>query len=128
MITLLDGGVGTSLWKLAEEAGVEKTTVWEYNMEHPELVKKLHKNLIAAGSQIILANTFGANRLMVERQSEYTVEQVVTAGVKLAKEAGANFKIKKKVVVNLDLVEEYILSKCKGEEVNVSEKSIRTHK
>ena len=94
MITLLDGGVGTSLWKLAEEAGVEKTTVWKYNIEHPELVKKLHKNLIAAGSQIILANTFGANRLMVERQSKYTVEQVVTAGVKLAKEAAAGTDVK----------------------------------
>lgn len=50
------------------------------------------------------------------------------AFVKLVKEAGANFRIKKKVVVNLDMVEEYILNKCKGEEVNVSEKRIGKRK
>lgn len=37
------------------------------------------------------------------------------AFVKLAKEAGANKRIKKKVVVDLDLVEAYIEENCKGD-------------
>lgn len=37
------------------------------------------------------------------------------AFVKLAKAAGANIKIKKRVVVDLDLVEEYVAKNCKGD-------------
>lgn len=36
--------------------------------------------------------------------------------VKLAKQAGANMKIKKRVVVNLDLVEEYLEKNCRENE------------
>ena len=85
--TLLDGAVGTSLWELAEKNGIAKEPVWKYNIEHPELVRILHQRYIAAGSKLIQANTFGANGPAVKRSSDYTVEQVVTAAVKLAKEA-----------------------------------------
>lgn len=86
-ITLLDGAVGTTLWQLADEAGVARVPVWRYNLEHPELVTKLHRGYIEAGAQMILANTFGANRQMVTRTSSYKVEDVIRAGVRLAKEA-----------------------------------------
>lgn len=36
--------------------------------------------------------------------------------VKLAKKAGANIQIKKKVVVDLDLVDKYVEENCEGEE------------
>jgi 5-methyltetrahydrofolate--homocysteine methyltransferase len=86
-ITLLDGAVGTTLWQLADEAGVARVPVWRYNIEHPELVTKLHKGYIEAGAQMILANTFGANRQMVTRTSSYRVEDVIRAGVRLTKQA-----------------------------------------
>ena len=46
------------------------------------------------------------------------------AFVKLAKQAGANQRIKKNVVVNLDLVEEYLEKYCKvdGEDNNAQKK------
>lgn len=91
---LLDGAVGTSLWELADKAGINRDPVWKYNMEHPELVLELHKQMIESGAQIILANTFGANRPMVSRHSSYTVEAVVKKGVELAKKAAEGTDVK----------------------------------
>lgn len=84
-ITLLDGAVGTTLWGIAEAHGVEKVPVWRYNVEHPEFVEELTKKYLDAGSEIILANTFGANGPAVKHSSGYTVAEVITAGVKAAK-------------------------------------------
>ena len=81
-IVLLDGAVGTSLWEKTDDRG----PVWRYNIENPAIVSKLCTEYADAGAQIILANTFGANRLAVNR-TDYTVQQVVGAGVRLAREA-----------------------------------------
>lgn len=84
-ITLLDGAVGTTLWEIAEAHGVEKVPVWRYNIEHPEFVEELTRKYLEAGSEIILANTFGANGPSVKHSSDYSVKDVVTAGVKITK-------------------------------------------
>lgn len=86
-ITLLDGAIGTNLWNKAEKAGVEKDPVWKYNIEHPEFVSELAKEYIDVGSKILLCNTFGANPPAVKRSSDYSCSQVVSAGVKIIKEA-----------------------------------------
>ena len=93
-ILLLDGASGTHLWNMAEEQGFAKDPVWKYNVDHPELVKRLAEEYIAAGSQIIYTNTFGANCHAVAKSSQYTVEQVVSAGVRIAKEAAAGTGVK----------------------------------
>lgn len=93
-VTLMDGAWGTSLWKLAEQAGVEQVPVWRYNLEHPEFVEETAKRYIEAGSEIILTNTFTANRLDVKRCSGYGVEEVVTAGVRIAKKAAEGTGVK----------------------------------
>lgn len=93
-IILLDGAGGTVLWNLAESLGYSKEPVWKYNMEHPEIVRQVASEYVAAGSQIILANTFGANGPAVKRSSEYSVEEVVRAGVRLAKEAATGSEVK----------------------------------
>ena len=82
---LLDGAVGTSLWEKTDDRG----PVWRYNLEKPEIVRELCTEYADAGAQIILANTFGANRLAVKR-SPYSVQQIVGAGVRLAREAVGN--------------------------------------
>jgi len=88
-IVLLDGAVGTSLWEKTEDRG----PVWRYNLENPDIVRELCTEYAEAGAQIILANTFGANRLAVKR-SPYSVQQIVSAGVRLAREAvGTRAKI-----------------------------------
>ena len=93
-IILLDGAGGTTLWSLAEEKGYAKDPVWKYNVEHPELVKQLAELYIDAGSQIIYSNTFGANGPAVARSSDYSVAEVVSAGVRLAKEAASGTGVK----------------------------------
>ncbi len=84
-VVLLDGAVGTSLWAKAAAHGYEKVPVWVYNIEHPDIVEELVREYAAAGSQMILANTFGANGPAVKRSSTYTTPQVVKAGVEIAK-------------------------------------------
>ena len=108
-ITLLDGAVGTTLWALADKAGIKRVPVWKYNIEQPDLVRALHSGYISAGSQMILANTFGANSQMVKKSSTYTSEQVVRAGVKLGREAvkGTNVKLLCACGPLLDFMEPY---------------------
>ena len=86
---VMDGAVGTTLW---DKTG-ESLPVWRFNIEHPEAVLEMHKEFIDAGSDMIFANTFGANPIAVE-PSGYTVEQVVSEGVRLAKEAAAGTDVK----------------------------------
>ena len=86
-ITLLDGAVGTELWAKAEKNGWKKEPVWKYNIDHPQIVAELAREYADAGSDIILSNTFGANAPSVQKSSSYSVSEVVSAGVKIAKEA-----------------------------------------
>ncbi|MBR5705327.1 MAG: homocysteine S-methyltransferase family protein, partial [Deltaproteobacteria bacterium] len=81
-IVLLDGAVGTSLWEKADD----KVPVWRYNMENPKIVTELAAEYADAGAQIILANTFGANRLAMKR-TDYTVRQIVSTAVGLTRDA-----------------------------------------
>ena len=93
-IILLDGAQGTRLWEKAGQHGVEKDPVWKYNIEHPDFVAQVAKEYAEAGSEIVCANTFGANRLAVERSSSYSAAEVVEAGVRIAKEALAGTGVK----------------------------------
>ncbi len=60
---LLDGGTGSCLRNMGMPAGV-CTEQWVY--EHPEVIAKLQQGYAEAGSQIIYAPTFGANRVSLE--------------------------------------------------------------
>lgn len=61
---LLDGAWGTELQARGLEVG-ECPDRW--NLTHPERVEAVAKAYVAAGSEIILTNTFGANRFILER-------------------------------------------------------------
>lgn len=93
-IVLLDGASGTAMWQEAEKRGIDKVPVWKYNIEHPELALQIAKQYVDAGSQIIQTNTFGANGMAVKRSSEYSVHDVVRAGVRIAKEAAQGTGVK----------------------------------
>ena len=80
---LLDGGFGTELIKkglLPEEDTANAV------FDHPEWVKEIHKSYINAGSNIIFADTFGANAFKLE-SSEHSVSECVNKAISLAKEA-----------------------------------------
>lgn len=88
-IVLMDGAVGTSLWEKTEN----KVPVWRYNIENPDIVRELHTQMADAGAELVLTNTFGANAGTVAK-SPYTVEQVVSTGVRLCRETvGSRVKV-----------------------------------
>ncbi len=57
---LLDGAMGTNLYKRGLPAGV---CVEEWNMAHPEVFLGVQNEYIEAGSDVIYAPTFSANRV-----------------------------------------------------------------
>ena len=57
-----------------------------WNLENPAAVQKVHQAYVAAGSRVLYANTFGAYAPKLANTG-HTVEEVVAAGVGLAKAA-----------------------------------------
>lgn len=93
--TILDGAMGTML----QAAGLPLGALPEvWNITHPEIVTEIQKQYVDAGSQVIYANTFGANGHKVA-SSGYTVEALVSGGIQAAKNAIGN----KDVQVALDI-------------------------
>ena len=61
---LADGAMGTML----QASGLEKGHApEEWNLAHPEKVMAVHQGYIAAGSELILTNSFGGNRLRLAK-------------------------------------------------------------
>ena len=84
---LMDGAAGTLLWAYAEEQGIPRCPTWIYNLEQPQLVQRMYRHYLDAGSKLLQTNTFSVNSAAVSRSSSYTVREVITAGVMLAREA-----------------------------------------
>lgn len=79
----LDGGMGTML----QAHGIQTEHVPELlNITDPDAIIKIHRMYAESGSDIIYANTFGANRFKLENTS-YSVEEVVKAGIQNARNA-----------------------------------------
>ncbi|AEB76662.1 homocysteine S-methyltransferase family protein [Clostridium botulinum] len=78
-----DGAMGTMLQNRGISLGEVPPEI--YNILNPKVIKDIHKKYIDAGVDIITTNTFGANELKL-KDSGYSVEKVIEAGVKLAKE------------------------------------------
>lgn len=86
-VTLLDGAYGTALMAKINARGIEDhDPVWAFNLRYPDVVSELAAEYAAAGSEIVQANTFTANRHSVGHFSDYQVADVVREGVLLAKE------------------------------------------
>ena len=79
-----DGGTGTLLQAQGLKGG-ELPETW--NLLHPERISALHQAYLAAGSNILCTNTFGANALKFPASGEFDLEALVAAGVRLACEA-----------------------------------------
>ena len=79
-----DGGTGTLLQAQGLKGG-ELPETW--NLLHPDRISNLHRAYLAAGSNILCTNTFGANALKFPAGGEFDLEELVTAGVRLACEA-----------------------------------------
>lgn len=79
-IKFFDGSMGTMLQSMGLGAGEPPELL---NITDSEKVLSVHRAYADAGSEYITANTFGANRLKIKDP-----EEVIRAGVRLAKSAG----------------------------------------
>jgi homocysteine S-methyltransferase len=88
---LADGAMGTMLH--ARGVGFDKCFD-ELNLTNPAAVADIHREYIEAGAQLIITNTFGANRFKLSKHGlEANVSEINRAGVELAKRAvAASFK------------------------------------
>jgi 5-methyltetrahydrofolate--homocysteine methyltransferase len=61
---ITDGAWGTEVQALGLEIGACPDA---WNLENPDAIKKVAKSYVDSGSRIILTNTFGSSRVMLER-------------------------------------------------------------
>jgi len=87
-LIIIDGAMGTIL----QEKGLDTLPeIW--NITNPDVILGIHNTYAACGCDIIKTNTFGANRLKLA-EHDYTVEEIITAGVRLAKESATSTNAK----------------------------------
>ncbi len=83
-ILVFDGAMGSLLY----ERGIFVTQNFEQlNVTRPDVVKKIHEDYLEAGARVLQTNTFGANRICLERHGLVgEVRAFNLAGAKLARD------------------------------------------
>ena len=82
-LLFLDGGMGT----LLQERGLQPGELPEtWNIRKPEEIIEIHRQYYEAGSDIVLANTFGANAQKFHDDT-WPLKDVIFAAVENAKKA-----------------------------------------
>lgn len=84
-VVLLDGAMGTALMARGLPSGVPGE---EWNLEHPEKVRAVHEEYLAAGSDVVQTNTFGGNPLRLAQHGlADRFEAINRTAARLAREA-----------------------------------------
>jgi 5-methyltetrahydrofolate--homocysteine methyltransferase len=96
-ILYLDGGMGTLLQERGLAAG-ELPERW--NFSHPDVITAVHKQYFDAGSNVINANTFGANCLKFSLDE---LDAIIGAAIKNARRAAAESATEHPKWVALDI-------------------------
>ena len=89
-VLILDGAMGTELHKrgLLFDIGAPE----ELNLKYPERLKSVYADYLKAGSEAILTNTFGANRLKLKDYGLETLLDIInTNAVNIARDAAKGF-------------------------------------
>lgn len=84
-VLLMDGAMGTEL----QSAGLPEGQCFEaWNVTHPDDVRMIHQRYVDAGAEVILTNTFQANRATLTKHGlEMPLEEIQEAALHLAREA-----------------------------------------
>jgi 5-methyltetrahydrofolate--homocysteine methyltransferase len=84
-VLLADGAMGTQL----QNAGLESGHCGEaWNLDHPDRVLGIQRRYAEAGSDVLITNTFGASRIMLDRHGEGArTAGINRASVAIAREA-----------------------------------------
>lgn len=86
---LADGAMGTMLY--AHGATFDRS-LDDLNRTHPEWVAEVHRRYLEAGADLIETNTFGANRVRLERSELGDATAAINrAGVELARRVAAAY-------------------------------------
>lgn len=80
---IYDGGMGTMLQKRGLKMGDNPNVL---NITHPQTIVDVHREYVNAGSDIICANTFSANRHKLEGTG-YGVKEIVSSAIDCCKKA-----------------------------------------
>ena len=96
-IVYLDGGMGTLLQSNGLKPG-EFPERW--NITHPDVITKIHKDYFDAGSNVVCTNTFGANILKFSQQE---LEEIIKSAIHNAKVARDQSTNKSEKFVALDI-------------------------
>jgi 5-methyltetrahydrofolate--homocysteine methyltransferase len=83
---IFDGAMGTMLQSRGLKAGGLPELL---NLTDGDVVRSIHEEYVRAGADVVTTNTFGANARKLSGNAD--VREVVTAGVRLAKESGAKY-------------------------------------
>jgi methionine synthase I (cobalamin-dependent)/5,10-methylenetetrahydrofolate reductase len=85
---VFDGAMGTALY----ERGVLYTQNFDQQcLTRADLVRSIHESYLAAGAEVAITNTFGANRYRLAAHNlAPQMEEINRAGVKLARDASGN--------------------------------------
>ncbi len=82
---MADGAIGTNLFAMGLETG-ESPEMW--NTEAPEKVRALHDSFVAAGSDLLITNTFGGTTYRLKlHNAQDRVHELNYNGVRIAREA-----------------------------------------
>lgn len=82
---LIDGAMGTMLQQNGLPTGLQPEY---FNLTHPAIVTGIHEAYVAAGADIVTANTFQANR---HKLPQAQLPEIIHAAINLAKASGAPF-------------------------------------
>ncbi len=83
-----DGAWGTQMQQRGLAVGACPDA---WNLEQPEKVEQVARAYVDAGSQVILTNTFGANRFVLQRhQLDDKVAEINRAGVEISRRAAGD--------------------------------------
>jgi 5-methyltetrahydrofolate--homocysteine methyltransferase len=87
-VLVVDGAMGTEMFKLGLGVG-ESGELW--NIDQPDKIVQIQKAYADAGADILISNTFGANRIALEKHKlADRAKELIEAGVGLAKEAAGD--------------------------------------
>ena len=103
-LLILDGAMGTMLQAAGMKAGEHPEV---FGFDNPEIVKNIHLKYIEAGSNIIYANTFGANAHKLEG-CKIDVDTAIKTAIQSAKEAVVESKRDVKVALDIGPIGELL--------------------
>ena len=89
-VFLLDGAMGTQLFARGVEVGACNDYL---NVKSPDVVCEVHRAYLDAGSDAVLTNTFGANRVALKRHGlADQAQRINQAGARIARRAAGDRK------------------------------------